>query len=233
MRTRDADAARYEGFFTAFQNAVELKAYTAGLDGFPSERALEIGCGTGRTTGTLSSKSIVGIDLSHQELLVARERFGDKVALVQASATHLPFRSGAFDKLLCAGVLLHIPDEKRRALALKEMARTLTRPARLVVSVYSYSWTARLRFPQETVRHDLFWHRFTVGELERVVREALRPCLVKTTGICHLPRWRVGNRLGRFGVWLDRFLSKVPGLKHLSAMILVAEVECFPERTRG
>lgn len=229
MRTRDADAAHYEEFFTAFQTAVELRAYAAALDGFASQRALEVGCGTGRTTVALSSKAVIGMDLSRQELLRARQRYGDAVTLVQASATHLPFRSGTFDKLLCAGVLLHIPGEGQRASAVREMGRVVTRPARLVVSAHGYSWIVRRMFPKETVRHKLFWHRFPVGELERLLRQALAPCTIKTYGICHLPRWRIGNRLGRFGVWLDRLLSRVPGLKHLTGAILVAEVECLPE----
>jgi ubiquinone/menaquinone biosynthesis C-methylase UbiE len=225
MRTRDQDATRYQEFFTDFQSAVEFQAYSNALAGFPSERALDVGCGTGRNTDTISSKSIVGIDLSRQELLLARERFGDSVALLQASATHLPFRDGVFDKLLCAGVLQHIPGEDQRALVIQEMARVLTRPARLVLAAHSYSWIVSRMFEKERVEHELFWHRFTPRELEGLLGRYLAPCTVKVIGICHLPRWRVGNKLGKRGVWLDRLLSRVPGLKYLSGTILVAQVD--------
>jgi len=225
MRTRDEDATRYLGFFSEFQNAVEFKAYTAALAGTASERALDVGCGTGRNTDALTSKSVVGIDLSRQELLLARERFGASVALLQASATHLPFRDGAFDKLLCAGVLQHIPGDNQRALVVEEMARVLSRPARLVLAAHAYPWVVRRMFEKERVEHNLFWHRFTPGELDSLLRRFLSPCAIRIEGICHLPRWRVGNRLGRPGVWLDRLLSKVPGLKHLSGAILVARID--------
>lgn len=230
MRTRDADALYYEEFFTDFQNAVEMKTYAGAFSGATSQRALEVGCGTGRTLRALSSRATVGIDLSRQELLVARRRFGPDVTLVQASATHLPFREGAFDQLLCAGVLLHLPNEETRALTVKEMARVLARPARIVVAAHNYSWVVQRMFPKEVVNHNLFWHRFTVGEMEALLHQALAPCCVTTRAICHLPRWRIGNRLGRFGVWLDGILSHVPGLKHLTGAILVAEVDALPKR---
>ena len=118
MHTRDEDADHYDRFFPKFQTDVELHAYTVGFNGFASERALEVGCGTGRTIATLHSKLTVGIDLSRKSLLLARARLGNNITLVQASATHLPFRSRVFDQFLCAGVLHHVPGEEQRASAI-------------------------------------------------------------------------------------------------------------------
>lgn len=228
MRTRDAEAEIYESYFPAFQNAVELRAYAAALGRDPGHRALEVACGTGRTLGVLSAPFVVGLDLSREELAIARRRFGPAVSLVQASATHLPFRAALFDRVLCAGLLLHLPTEETRLQVLREMDRVIQRPARVAIATHSYTWAVRRMFPQDTVHHDLFWHRTTADELERLVREAFSPCRVKTRTICILPRWRVGNRLGRFGVWLDELLSRIPGMKHVLGTIVLAEVHCLP-----
>ena len=228
MRTRDADALVYEGFFTAFQDAVEIRTYSAAFAGVAGKRALDVGCGTGRTLGTMSGSEVFGIDLSRQELLIARERFGVQVNLIQASATHLPFKDGVFDQMLCAGVLQHLPNDEMRELMIQDMGRVLARPSRLVVSAHNYPWVVQQMFPKQVITHDLFWHRQSVADMESLIGRALAPCSLTTKAICHLPRWRIGNRLGSFGVWLDGLLSEVPGLKHVTGAILVAQVDTVP-----
>jgi ubiquinone/menaquinone biosynthesis C-methylase UbiE len=233
MQTRDEDATKYDrAFFTDFQTRVEMQAYTGAFAGRPSRRALDVGCATGRTLETMVSAFPVGIDLSREELQIAQERFGQKGAFLQASATHLPFRDGVFDRLLCTGVMLHIPNDETRRLAVQEMARVVSRPSRLLVATHGYPWVVKRMFPKQTVNHNLSWYRFDAAELEQLLRKELAPCRVSVRGICHLPRWRIGNKLGSFGVWLDGVLSRIPGLTTLTGTILVAEVDCTaaPER---
>jgi ubiquinone/menaquinone biosynthesis C-methylase UbiE len=226
--TRDADAERYEDFFTDFQTRVERRAYRANLKHTAGNRALEVGCGTGRTMDTLTSRKRVGLNLSFAELQVARRRLGPDVALVQASATDMPFRDGAFDTLLCAGVIHHIPGEDQRARVLREMRRVTTPSARVVIALHSYPLLVRRMFPRELVYHNLFWHRFTVRELRDLLRATLGRGRLHIEAICHIPRWRIGDRLGQFGVLLDRLLSRLPGLSRLSGIILVARLDRRP-----
>lgn len=230
MRTRDSDAAVYEtAFFTDFQSQVELQAYTRGFAGTVGKRALEVGCATGRTLATMpTSNPVVGIDLSREELLIARERFGWRADLIQASATHLPFRDGAFDQVLCAGVMLHLPDDETRALAVAEMGRVASRPARIVIATHGYPLVVKRMFEKQREEHNLSWYRFDADELEALVKRTLAPCKASVNAILHLPRWRIGNRLGSFGVWLDGLLSKLPGLKYLTGTILVAKIDTLP-----
>lgn len=230
MRTRDEDALVYEAFFTDFQTRVENKTYADAFSTARGQRALEVGCGTGRTLDVFTAPAVFGIDLSRKELLLARERFGDRAVLIQASATHLPFRDGVFDQILCAGVMHHLPDEGIRTLAAEEMARVSTPTARVVVGTHGYPWVVKRMFPKEVINHALFWHRFDADELEQFFARLLAPCNVTTKGICHLPRWRVGNKLGGFGVWLDGMLSRVPGLKNLTGVILVSQIDRTAQR---
>lgn len=229
MRTRDADAEIYEDFFTDFQTRVEHNAYSAALRGGPvAKRSLEVACGTGRTLPLLSGRTLVGIDFSLSSLLVTRKRFGSRAALIQASATHLPFKDGVFDETLCAGLLLHMPTEDVRLDVLREMGRVSARPGRIAVATHSWSMAVRRMFAQDREEHNFSWHRTTPLELERLLKTSLSRCRFQTWGICHLPRWKVGNKLGSFGVWLDGALSKLPGLKHLTGTIVVAKVDLLP-----
>src|SRR2546423_1219510 len=58
---------------------------------------LDLGCGTGRLGEHLAARNaVVGVDLSGEMLAAARRRLGDRIALVQASAMHLPFADGTF-----------------------------------------------------------------------------------------------------------------------------------------
>lgn len=223
--TRDADAERYEDFFTDFQTRVELQAYRDNLGRRESQLALEVGCGTGRTIATLTSRRRTGLNLSFEELRIAKQRLGASVWLVQGSATEMPFRDGVFDTMLCAGVLHHVPGEDQRRLFVAEMARVSAPDARLVIALHSFSWFIRRMFPRENVYHNLFWHRYTPAELRGLLAATWGPARIHIEGICHLPRWRVGNRLGAFGVWLDRQLSRLPGLARVSGVILVARVD--------
>jgi SAM-dependent methyltransferase len=233
LRTRDSDADIYEtSFFTSFQDAAEAGAYKASLSGRESELGLELGCATGRMIPAMTSRTVVGIDLSLKELLIARDRFGASVPFVQASATHLPFREGTFDQILCSGVMLHLPDDDTRRLALQEMARVIARPTRLVIATHGYPWLVRRRYPKHRVHHELSWYRFDADELEGMIREELAPCRVQVRAICNIPRWRIGNRMGRLGVRIDAMLSRVPGLKYLTGTLLVAKVDCLPPKTR-
>ena len=232
MRTRDDDAEIYEDFFTPFQTAVELKAYADALGTGRGHRALEVACGTGRTLGLLDASTVVGIDLSLKELKIAQERFPD-ATMIQASATDLPFRPGVFDKVLCAGLLLHMPTEEVRLAVLGEMERVSERPARIAIATHAYSWAISRMFARDREEHRLFWHRTSARELESLVKRAFTPCNYTTRALCLLPRWQVGNRLGGFGVWLDGVLQQVPLLKHFFGAIVLAEVDCVPKRRAG
>jgi SAM-dependent methyltransferase len=223
---RDADAEIYETFFTTFQTTVELLAYERNFAGLSNaDLTIEVGCGTGRTISALPGNQKVGLNLARGELEIARQRLGPDVWLVQASATHLPFKDHVFDGALCAGVLHHIPGNAQRAAVIREIKRITKPRSRVVLALHSYSWVVQRMFPHEMVYHDLFWHRFSPAELRTLLKDIFGRSSIHVEGICHLPRWRVGNRLGKAGVQLDRFLSRLPGLAQFSGAILVARVD--------
>ncbi|MEM5804294.1 MAG: class I SAM-dependent methyltransferase [Candidatus Aenigmatarchaeota archaeon] len=89
---------------------------------------LDIGCGTGFSMELLG-KEAFGIDVSYEMLKLARRKGFSR--LVLADARQLPFKDGAFERLLSISALQWLtgrsPEEVREqyAAALAEMARVL------------------------------------------------------------------------------------------------------------
>jgi ubiquinone/menaquinone biosynthesis C-methylase UbiE len=74
---------------------------------------LEVGCGSGRFLKYLSTRAgfLVGVDPSNA-IFAADKLVGsnERIMLVKASASDLPFADGSFDFVCSIGVLHHIPD---------------------------------------------------------------------------------------------------------------------------
>ncbi|MEE4542306.1 class I SAM-dependent methyltransferase [Streptomyces sp. V4-01] len=94
------------------------------------DRALDVGCGTGRALPLLRdavgpSGTVVGVDLT-PEMLDEAVALGRNAAgsLVEAYGDRLPLREEVFDAVLAAGLVHHLPDP---AAGLRELAR-VTRP---------------------------------------------------------------------------------------------------------
>jgi SAM-dependent methyltransferase len=101
------------------------------LLGAGSGQCLDLGCGTGLHLRTLLDLgwSVVGVDISGDQLRRAKERVGDEVELVEADATGLPFPDDAFDAVLSA--FTHTDVDDYEAL-LREARRVLRKSGTLV-----------------------------------------------------------------------------------------------------
>lgn len=121
--------ARYEGVADWYDAHVTEFADAAGgeligLLGRGPGRCLDLACGTGVNLPRLTDAgwSVTGVDISADQLRVARRRAGTEVELLQADATHMPFDDGAFDAIACS--LLH-SDVANFADVTSEAARVL------------------------------------------------------------------------------------------------------------
>lgn len=102
----------------------------------PSERVLDVACGTGELEHQLirrcPQQAIVGVDFSDKMLAIARRKFQDsgRVRFRAASATALPWQRPIFNVVLCANAF-HYFDEP--AIALLEMRRVLQPQGRVII----------------------------------------------------------------------------------------------------
>ncbi|HYM38565.1 MAG TPA: methyltransferase domain-containing protein [Thermoplasmata archaeon] len=93
-------------------------------------RVLDVGVGTGFTTGHLADA--VGIDLSQEMLRRARYRGH----LLRADVTRPPFREGSFDTVVLAGSFYYLSDPQEGM----AVAARLLRPGGIVVVLSPATW---------------------------------------------------------------------------------------------
>jgi ubiquinone/menaquinone biosynthesis C-methylase UbiE len=110
----------------------------------PSERVLDVACGTGIVARIAATRvgpggTVVGIDLNPGMLSVARSvvspdsRSGGQLQWQEASADKLPFPDGSFNVVYCQLGLQFFAD---RPAALREMRRVLGTEGRLALMVW-------------------------------------------------------------------------------------------------
>ena len=102
--------------------------------------ALDICCGTGELSLALASSdssiNVTGLDFSAEMLALAREKvafagLGERINLVEADATRLPFADASFDAATVGWGLRNVPDLDA---TLREMMR-VTKPRGKVISI--------------------------------------------------------------------------------------------------
>ena len=94
---------------------------------------LDVATGTGLVAERLLAHGhrVTGLDQSPDMLAVARSRFGDRVELVEASATAIPFADASFDHLTFTYLLRYVDDP---AATLAELGRVV-RPGGTVANL--------------------------------------------------------------------------------------------------
>lgn len=105
----------------------------------PGQRALDVGCGTGRPSVRLARASggrVLGITASGDQVEQARDRaaragVADRAAFLRADAMNLPFEDASFDAVWAIESFAHFADRPR---ALREAGRVLRPGGRLVLA---------------------------------------------------------------------------------------------------
>jgi demethylmenaquinone methyltransferase / 2-methoxy-6-polyprenyl-1,4-benzoquinol methylase len=95
-------------------------------------RVLDIATGTGLVAELLvrAGHPVTGLDQSPEMLALARERFGERVELVEASAEALPFADASFDHLTVTYLLRYVDDP---GAVLRELARVVRPGGRIAM----------------------------------------------------------------------------------------------------
>ena len=166
------------------------------------DRLLDMGCGGGRHAFAALRRGarVVAFDADGGELKGVRDMVAGMVAEgevppsgfglpVQGDALSLPFADGAFDRIIAAEVLEHIPDDRA---AIEELARVLAPGGRIAVTVPA-------RFPERiSWALDSDYHDFPGGHIriyrQRELEERLRSAGLELRGshrahALHSPYW--------------------------------------------
>lgn len=102
-----------------------------------NDTILDAGMGPGIYTFEIlrryNLENIVGVDISERFVSIAREKAArreyNNVEFKIADLESLPFKDDTFDKIICSGVLLLVPDQQK---ALSELHRVLKKGGKIV-----------------------------------------------------------------------------------------------------
>jgi ubiquinone/menaquinone biosynthesis C-methylase UbiE len=128
-------APRYDELRPADELWWEAVELLVRLGDLRARRVLDVGCGTGRLAEALARQyhaRVWGVDVSPEMLAVARGRVPRGVALKEAAAEQLPFRSGWFERATMTLVAHHL--DRPRAFA--EVRRVLADDGRLALLTF-------------------------------------------------------------------------------------------------
>ena len=108
------------------------------FDDFPGQLVMDLGCGAGIDSAEFARNGakVISLDLTRRATQLTRdllEETGLPSAVIQASATALPFRDDTFECVYSYGVLHHIPEVET---ALAEIHRVLKSDGRVMVMLY-------------------------------------------------------------------------------------------------
>jgi ubiquinone/menaquinone biosynthesis C-methylase UbiE len=111
---------------------------------------VDVGCGTGKLLGLISSKGQVGlgIDLSAQMLIKAKQRTTDTgIQLIRADASHLPLQDQVADAVTSVSMTEFNPvfDEH-----FNELSRIATKDATLIMTIFEDKDQTSWKQPNET-----------------------------------------------------------------------------------
>lgn len=118
----------------------------AGLELKNGDKVLEVGCGNGYYLSLLNrlgiDLSLTGIDIDELALKDAKKFINDnKVKVIMADASKIPFPGKTFDKIVMSEVIEHVMDEET---VLKEVNRVLKKDGILALTTnnidYPFLW---------------------------------------------------------------------------------------------
>ncbi len=107
-----------------------------------TDRIIDVGCGTGTFLGIIKqlvngNSKLVGVDISHEMIKIAHEKFPD-IDFIVADSDNLPFKDEQFSRVLSVTHLQNIPIPEK---TIDELKRISTKDAQLAISILRKAWS--------------------------------------------------------------------------------------------
>jgi len=215
-----------------FQRMNEVTVGTVEVNG--RDLVLDIGCGRAIDAVELARRGgrCSGLDPSVKMINHAREYIaenGMEVSLTQGAGEYLPFKTGAFDKVVCKGALDHFLYPAR---AIEEMARVLKPQGKAIIAIANFEslgfrlgrrvFALERSLLRRKVERQNIWQipadhtlKFDYAVLKRLVKPHLK--IEHSIGIsllCGLPGW-------------SSLLDKLPEKVSLAILRAIDKLACY------
>lgn len=134
---RESQRRSWERFYSENERPWRGIGRVDGLDAGPGCRALDVGCGNGKTVAALlrTGAEVTGLDFSAAAVDLCRKRWSG-AGFVVGDCTRMPFGDGAFDIVTLVHVLEHLDGEQLRQTA-AETVRVLADGGRVLVRSFA------------------------------------------------------------------------------------------------
>ncbi len=188
----------------------------------PRERVLDIGCGEGRHSfeALRRGAEVVALDIDHDAVAETRAIASTMTGTGEATtpwvavcgdANRLPFPDAAFDRVICAETLEHLPTD---GIAIEELARVLRPGGRLVVTVprrwpERICWAISREYHEVAGGHVRIYHASELAD--RIASTGLLAAGRHHAHALHSPYWWIRAAFGapedsRLARWYERML---------------------------
>jgi len=136
----DSSAEIYDKRYNEIQ-AHKYQEILSRVDFSESSGVIDIGCGTGTFLGIIkqlvNGKQLLGIDISHEMIKIAHEKFPD-IDFIVADSDNLPIKDGFFERILSVTHLQNLSEPDK---TVNEMKRISTKNAIIAISILRKTWT--------------------------------------------------------------------------------------------
>ncbi|MBM2835226.1 MAG: cysteine synthase [Candidatus Brocadiaceae bacterium] len=143
------------------------------MDIKPTDRLLDIGCGTGSLLQAISQKhpsvSLIGLDISSEMLKIACNKQINRCSLITGQSQFLPFHSRSFDVVVSCNAFHYW---RKPEACLREIARVLKPQGRIVITDWCDDYIA-------CKICDLFLRMFNRAHFKTYGKDACKRLLLK------------------------------------------------------
>jgi ubiquinone/menaquinone biosynthesis C-methylase UbiE len=137
----DSSAEIYDARYNDIQ-AQKYQEILSRVDFSETNEIIDIGCGTGTFLGLIKqlvngNSKLLGIDISHEMIKIAHEKFPD-IDFIVADSDYLPIKDETFERIISVTHLQNLPEPHN---TISEMKRISTKNASVVITVLRKTWT--------------------------------------------------------------------------------------------
>ena len=206
------DDNRFNNSYGQYLDQQERSFLSRILKDVPSEKCMDIGCGTGR----LLDYADYGVDFSPEMLKIAAQKYPHKI-LLEGSLTDIPIENNVLEVIYSFHVIMHQDIETTQKF-LDQAHQKLKRGGKLIFDFPS----AKRR---KTVQHQQKdWHaanQMTLLDIEKLAGSQWK--IIKSQGFLFFPIHRIPSSLRSIFRPLDNFICRSFFKEYASYLVIVLE----------